>query len=80
VPEFKKADLVLVSDGEAGFGAEDQRMRDWLEQKGVRIHGIAIGQGMGYLQKMCTEQPVQIHDFELNEPNDATTQLATSIT
>jgi uncharacterized protein with von Willebrand factor type A (vWA) domain len=80
VDVFRKADLVMISDGEAGFGPEDKRLKEHLEQKGVRIHGIAIGEGQGYLKKMCTEPVVHIHDFELNDPNEATTQLATSIT
>jgi uncharacterized protein with von Willebrand factor type A (vWA) domain len=79
-PDFKKADLVLISDGEAGFGPEDSRMHNWLDERGVRIHGVAIGSGEGYLAKMCTEPVVKIHDFELADPNEATSQLATSIT
>lgn len=79
-PEFKKADLVLISDGEAGFGAEDKRLKEHLEQKGVRIHGIGIGSTFGYLKKVCTEDPVHIFDYELDDPNAATSQLAVSIT
>jgi uncharacterized protein with von Willebrand factor type A (vWA) domain len=79
-PDFKKADLILISDGEAGFGDEDKRMRELLVGRGMRIHGVAIGEGQGYLSEMCTEPVVKIHDFELADPNEATTQLATSIT
>jgi uncharacterized protein with von Willebrand factor type A (vWA) domain len=79
-PDFKKADLVLISDGEARFGDEDKRMKEQLAGRGLRIHGVAIGMGQGYLSQMCTEDVVKIHDFELADPNEATTQLATSIT
>jgi uncharacterized protein with von Willebrand factor type A (vWA) domain len=78
--EFKKADIVLVGDGNAGFGAEDKRLRDHLEQKGVRIHPIGIGGAYGYLAKYGTEDPINIFDYELDDPNEATSQLAVSIT
>lgn len=80
-PEFKTADLVILSDGEAGFGPEDQRLKDWLLEKGVRLHGIGIGSSFGYLKKMTDpETLVSVHDMELTEPNAATNALAVGIT
>lgn len=79
--EFKKADLVLVSDGEAGFGDEDKRIRDRLREKGVRIHGIGIGSSFGYLKNMCEAETITtIHDMDLEDPNEATGQLAVQVT
>lgn len=81
VPIFKKADMILVSDGEAGFGPEDKRVRSHLEQKGVRIHGIGIGSSFGYLERMCEGETITtIHDMDLEDANEATGQLAVSIT
>lgn len=80
-PSFKKADLVMVGDGEAGFGPEDSRLRDHLMEMGVRLFGIAIG-GSGtykYLENYC-EHVVSVHDFELVDPSQATAELATHIT
>lgn len=79
-PEFKKADLVFVTDGEAGWGPEDERMRSWCEQKGVRIWGIGVGRTFGYLGKLCPEGTVDINDFDLTDPSEATAHLATHIT
>jgi uncharacterized protein with von Willebrand factor type A (vWA) domain len=80
-PEFKTADLIIISDGEAGFGPEDQKLKDWLLEKGVRLHGIGIGRSFGYLQKMTDpETLVSVHDMELDDPNAATNALAVGIT
>jgi uncharacterized protein with von Willebrand factor type A (vWA) domain len=81
-PKFKNADMVLISDGEASFGDEDRRIRDSLREKGVRIHGIAIGASrFRYLERMCDPDSfVGIHDMDLGDPNAATAYLATQIT
>lgn len=83
VAEFRKADIVMITDGEAGFGDEDKRLRDRLDQKGVRIWGIGIGDDVrrdgGYLNKL-TDDVVNMHDFELSDPSEATAHLATHIT
>lgn len=80
-PVFKSADLVVVSDGEAAFGPEDERLKAWLNEKGVRIHGIGIGSTFGYLKRMCNPDTlVSVHDMELSDPNAATSMLAVSIT
>jgi uncharacterized protein with von Willebrand factor type A (vWA) domain len=78
-PLFKKADLVLVGDGEAGFGNEDRKLRDRLKNLGVRLWGIAIGEShYRYLTEYC-EAVVHVHDFELADPSAATSALATQI-
>jgi hypothetical protein len=70
-----------VSDGEAGFTTEDKLVRDRLNDMGVRLHGIGIGGTFGYLAKMCDPDTLtHIHDFELDDPNAATTMLATHLT
>lgn len=79
-PEFKKADLVFVTDGEAAFGDEDRRMRDWLTEKGVRIWGIGVGGSFGYLNNLSPEGTVDVRDFDLDSPSEATAHLATHIT
>jgi len=80
VPAFRKADLVLVGDGEAGYGPEDERLRSQLTEMGVRLFGLAIGSGdYKYLTKYC-ESVVGVHDFELQDPSKATAELATHIT
>jgi uncharacterized protein with von Willebrand factor type A (vWA) domain len=78
-PVFKKADIVLVGDGEAGFGPEDARLRDQMIELGVRLFGIGIGGGYQYLANYC-EHVVSVHDFELTDPSQATAELATHIT
>ncbi len=81
-PAFSKADVVLVGDGDAGFGAEDERLRDQLREMGVRIFGIGIGGSFDYIERYC--QPdgfvVDVRDFDLKDPSAATAELATHIT
>ncbi len=79
-PEFRKADLVFVTDGEAAFGPEDQRMKNYLEEKGVRLWGIGVGGSFGYLQKLSPEGTVDIRDFDLTSPSEALSHLATHVT
>jgi uncharacterized protein with von Willebrand factor type A (vWA) domain len=77
-PEFRKADLVMVGDGEAGFSVEDERLRNQLTEMGVRLWGIGIGGSFNYLDQYC-EHVVPVSDFDLTDPSDATTMLATHI-
>ena len=77
---FKKADIVMVGDGQASFGPEDKMLRDQLDARGVRFHGIGIGGTHQYLGEYCGENVVSVHDFELEDPSEATAQLATHIT
>lgn len=82
VPIFKKADIVIVGDGEAAFTDEDKRLRDTLVSRGVRFHGIAISpySTYKYLNEYCGEEMVvNIRDFELENPSEATAHLATHI-
>lgn len=78
-PEFRKADLVMVGDGDAGFSDEDKRLRDQLNGMGVRMFGIGIGGPFPYLENYC-EHVVDVHDFDLTDPSQATAELATHIT
>lgn len=80
-PAFKKADIVMVGDGEAGFGTEDAKIRDRLVGMGVRLFGIAIGEKSSYryLTEYCGQGVVHVHDFELQDPSQATAALAVQI-
>ncbi|MFL5861141.1 MAG: vWA domain-containing protein [Solirubrobacteraceae bacterium] len=79
-PPFKKADIVMIGDGEASFGPEDQKLRDRLMGRGVRLFGMAIGESKyKYLTEYC-EAVVHVHDFELQDPSEATAALAVSVT
>lgn len=76
---FKKADVVMVGDGESGFGPEDAKLRDELKALGVRLFGLGIGGSFAYLEEYC-EHVVDVHDFQLTDPGAATAELATHIT
>jgi uncharacterized protein with von Willebrand factor type A (vWA) domain len=41
-PTFKRADVMVVTDGEVGFTPEAAAVRDHFQKIGVRSHGIAI--------------------------------------
>jgi uncharacterized protein with von Willebrand factor type A (vWA) domain len=78
-PEFRKADLVMIGDGESGFTDDDKRMRDQLMAMGVRIFAIGIGGSFRYLEHYA-EHVVNVHDFELTDPSQATAELAARVT
>lgn len=78
-PAFRKADVVLIGDGEAGFGPEDERLKRELLELGVRLFGIGIGGSFTYLESYC-DFVVDVRDFELTDPSAATAELATHIT
>jgi uncharacterized protein with von Willebrand factor type A (vWA) domain len=76
---FRKADIVMIGDGVAGFTTEDSRLHEYLTAKGVRFFGLAIGGGRyDYLLRYC-EKVVDVHSFELNDPSAATAELATFV-
>lgn len=79
---FKKADIVIVGDGQASFGHEDKVVRDTMRSRGVRIHAIGIGGAHGYLKEYIDPdyEVVNVHDFDLQDPGEATAHLATHIT
>jgi uncharacterized protein with von Willebrand factor type A (vWA) domain len=78
-PEFRRADVVMVGDGRAGYGPEDERLRVQLTEMGVKFYGIGIGGTHAYLEKYC-EHVVPISDFDLSDPSKATAELAVHIT
>lgn len=78
VPEFKTADIVLMTDGMDYFQEDDEELRDELRALGVRLHGVAIGQPRNaYLEAMCEDT---VPAYDLAGTNDATTHLAEAIT
>jgi uncharacterized protein with von Willebrand factor type A (vWA) domain len=80
-PEFRKADIVLITDGGDYFNeGRDDVMRDELRAKGVRIHGVSIGfdaKSNAYLQNMCD---TVVSAYDVAGSNEATTHLAEAIT
>lgn len=77
VPEFKTADIVLMTDGHDYYQDDDQELREELRALGVRLHGVAIGsQTNEYLEEMCESV---VPAWDLAGSNDATTHLAEAI-
>lgn len=78
VPEFKTADIVLMTDGMDYFQDDDVALRDELRERGVRLHGVAIGmKSNAYLEQMCDDT---VAAWDLAGSNDATQHLAEAIT
>jgi uncharacterized protein with von Willebrand factor type A (vWA) domain len=58
LPTFKRADVLVVTDGQDSFDSTDQAIRDRFEKAGIRKHGIAIGHTPtpdGWLLKFCDD-------------------------
>lgn len=78
--EFTKADCLMISDGDAHFGPEDRRIRDQMAERGVRFHGIGVGRDRFEYLTELTDDVVNVQDFELDNPSEATAHLATHVT
>lgn len=58
LPSFKRADVLIVTDGQSPWATEADGVRERFEAAGVRKHGIAIGhtpQPGGWLLKFCDD-------------------------
>lgn len=78
-PEFTRADVIVITDGEDNFEDVDRDRRDRMSDQGVRFHGVAIGHtpGLaGYLTQLCD---TLIGANELSSPSEATNHLATTL-
>lgn len=74
---FNKADLVLISDGQDNYQDDDARLRDTLRERGVRIHGLMIGDSPSeYQREMCD---TLVSAYDLAGSNAATDALAANI-
>jgi uncharacterized protein with von Willebrand factor type A (vWA) domain len=57
-PDFKRADVLVVTDGQSTYGPDAEQLRLRFEKTGVRRHGIAIGHTPsegGYLLRFCDD-------------------------
>jgi uncharacterized protein with von Willebrand factor type A (vWA) domain len=80
-PKFKTADLIVITDGQDKFEAEDERLRNEFESLGIRRHGVAIGmdaEDNRFLLRLCGDQAV-VSAFDLAGSNDAIDHLATQV-
>jgi uncharacterized protein with von Willebrand factor type A (vWA) domain len=77
VAAFKRADIVLITDGEDKFNAEDEQLRDTLRAMGVRVFGVTLEIGQtGYTAQMCDEQ---VSVFDLAGASQSTDQLVAAV-
>lgn len=79
VPAFRTADIVVLTDGHDGYGQEDFDLRDNLRERGVRLHGVAVGMEARqnqYLQEICDSV---VSAWDLGGSNEATAHLAEAI-
>jgi uncharacterized protein with von Willebrand factor type A (vWA) domain len=74
---FTKADLVLISDGEDYYQDDDIQLQSELKARGVRMHGVMIGDVPSeYLTQMCE---TLVSAYDLAGANEATDMLAENI-
>lgn len=78
VPEFERADVVLLTDGADQWHADDEAIRERLHEKGVRIHGVLVhgATTTDYTRQMCGEE---ISIADLTAPSEGTTKLAQAV-
>lgn len=75
--KYTKADLVLITDGEDYYQDDDIRLQSELKGRGVRIHGVMVGDVPSeYLTEMCE---TLVSAYDLAGANEATDMLAENI-
>lgn len=77
VPEFKKADLVLVGDGQDHYQEDDQQAKAAMDKLGVRIHCISIACANNRYMSQLSDHVIDVSDIA---NNTATQALAQNIT
>lgn len=76
-PDFKQADIVIVTDGECGYGEQDLKLLEELRHDGIRTHGISIECNVtAYLGLMCDEV---IPVYDLSGPGEAAEMLVKAV-
>lgn len=85
-PDFKSADIILLSDGDDTWADDDEQLCTELAAKGVRVHGIVINEKSKtthyteQVSKLTGGVSVAVSDLSLDKPSDATSRLAAGIT
>lgn len=77
VPEFSQADIVMIGDGQDGFGKDSLALREELRKTGVRSHCISIAcPNNAYMQQLADYPVIDVSDIA----NDTVDHLAENIT
>lgn len=81
-PDFKRADLILVTDGEDSGSHPDRidasrALRDQLTANAIRVFGVTVSTGpTAYTDLMCDDQ---VSVFDLIDPSPATDRIAAAV-
>lgn len=77
-PNFKQADLLLVTDGSDYLGEDDLELRDYFRNRGVRIQGVTIGlDKTPYTEEVCDDS---VAVYDLTGSNKATDAIVEGLT
>jgi uncharacterized protein with von Willebrand factor type A (vWA) domain len=77
-PDFNRADLVVITDGQCALDQEDLDHRDALHAMGVRLHGVPIGmRETAWTNEMCD---TNVAAFDMLGASETTTHLAQTLT
>jgi uncharacterized protein with von Willebrand factor type A (vWA) domain len=75
-PAFKKADVVLITDGADNLSDRSYAVRDRLRTKGVRIQGVSIGRALASNRFVSELSDDAFAVTDLSGPSDVTDALA----
>lgn len=79
-PEFTKADIVVLTDGEDYYQDDDKELREKFTQEGVRVHGVSIGYAAERNKYLGELADTLVTADDMLQPSAATAQLAQNIT
>lgn len=77
-PEFKSADILLITDGSDFLGQDDLELRDYFRGRGVRLQGVTIAlDETPYTNEVCDDS---VAVYDLTGSSDATDRIVTGLT
>lgn len=77
-PDFKTADILLITDGSDYMDEEDLELKAYFTNRGVRIQGVVIGMDeTPYTNEICHDS---VAVYDLTEPSAATDRIVQGLT
>lgn len=77
-PDFKTADVLVITDGSDTLDQEDLELKAYFENRGVRIQGVVIGMDRTPYTDMVCHDSVPVYD--LTGSSEATDRIVQGLT
>lgn len=77
-PNFKSADIVLITDGSDHMDDDDFALKEYFNQRGIRLQGVVIGmETTPYTSTICDDE---VSVYDLTGSSSATDKIVQGLT